>query len=118
MQNALFHKETELKLIALTDFPCGHCRQFLSELHNSDDLQFVFLNGSIKEAMLPEILPFRFRPQDVLGEDTGDLLMKYNREQQVEFTKSAKEKIEKNSGDPLFAKVAEEARIHASKASP
>eukprot|EP00210_Caulerpa_lentillifera_P002934 g2801.t1 len=115
VQNALFHGETEFQCIALTDFPCGHCRQFLSELHNSEVLRFIFLNSSVKEALLPEILPLRFKPQAVLGSEIGDLLMAYNGKQKVEFNQTAKDKIAKLSGDPLFVKAAEEAKDHAAR---
>ena len=33
--NALHHRETELLFLAVNAVPCGHCRQFLSELYNA-----------------------------------------------------------------------------------
>jgi len=107
--NAIQHGETELLIIAINAVPCGHCRQFLSELHNADNLKFLFKNSPIKECTLPDLLPLRFKPQDVLGDDYTAVLMAPREKAQLQFTKSAREKIQWHSKVQCFQTAAEDA---------
>jgi len=56
--------ETEVTRLAVTDAPCGHCRQFLRELATADQLQLL-LRGRPAHR-LAELLPQAFGP-DALG---------------------------------------------------
>eukprot|EP01085_Mycamoeba_gemmipara_P003530 Mycagemm_TRINITY_DN9980_c0_g1::TRINITY_DN9980_c0_g1_i1::g.3530::m.3530 type:complete len:319 gc:universal TRINITY_DN9980_c0_g1_i1:1052-96(-) len=82
--NLLRHEEMKketLKLLIVNWPPCGHCRQFLSELPNSSTLQIRILdNGgkgpqdSVTIEELPKLLPRWFLPKD-LGV-TGEYLLR------------------------------------------
>lgn len=70
--NALHHGETSLRKIAVSAAPCGHCRQFFTELNCSDSIRFSFSGGTYS---LGELLPNRFRPSDLLEDSTIPLLL-------------------------------------------
>ncbi|KAJ6801996.1 CDA1 [Iris pallida] len=74
--NALLHAEPSLDLIAVSDAPCGHCRQFLQELRNSSRIRILVTSygpGSDFRP-LPDFLPRPFGPPDLLKEDVPLLL--------------------------------------------
>jgi len=68
--NAFSHQERGLTALAVTDAPCGHCRQFLNELTGGLKLQIIVPDQ--KSRTLEDLLPSSFGPQD-LGV-TGGLL--------------------------------------------
>eukprot|EP00191_Tetraselmis_sp_GSL018_P008532 CAMPEP_0177616572 /NCGR_PEP_ID=MMETSP0419_2-20121207/24251_1 /TAXON_ID=582737 /ORGANISM="Tetraselmis sp., Strain GSL018" /LENGTH=412 /DNA_ID=CAMNT_0019114687 /DNA_START=89 /DNA_END=1324 /DNA_ORIENTATION=+ len=70
--NLLHHGEEALRTIAVSAAPCGYCRQFYSELACAAGVRFIFGSGSYT---LDELLPQRFRPQDLLGEPPPPLLL-------------------------------------------
>ena len=65
--NARLHGETGLDTLAVNGTPCGHCRQFLSEINNPQ-LAIIYPNGQSKP--LSQILPNAFTPQ-ALGNKQG-----------------------------------------------
>lgn len=68
--NARLHGETELRAIAVSAAPCGHCRQFMNEMSGEGELQILIPHcPSVAYASL---LPEAFGPKD-LGL-SGDLL--------------------------------------------
>ena len=60
VNNALLHGEKGLKRITVTAAPCGHCRQFLNELHFADDLEIIVIGRA--PMMLSSLLPQSFGP--------------------------------------------------------
>lgn len=73
--NLRHHCEPVVDMIAVNAAPCGHCRQFLSELQCSDTVQFVFGDQAQDTFSLAHLLPMRFRPEDLLGDDPPPLLL-------------------------------------------
>lgn len=64
--NALVHGEDSITSLALTAAPCGHCRQFLYEMHNRSDLRFLIdEKPATRTSTLHELLPDPFGPQDL-----------------------------------------------------
>lgn len=129
--NALHHGETRIEKLAISAAPCGHCRQFFSELNCAvrcmcfcenpcdtvtiiitscmlqDSIKFLFFNGSYS---LGQLLPMRFKPTDLL-EDPSTPLLLLPQNNNVEFTAQAKEQIQKwrDSGNTLLVQAAEAA---------
>jgi cytidine deaminase len=58
--NAYMHEETGLAALAVTAAPCGHCRQFLNELPESDKLK-IYIAGQ-PPTTLGALLPAAFGP--------------------------------------------------------
>jgi cytidine deaminase len=56
------HQEEEVTAIALSAAPCGHCRQFLCEMGESDHLMILMPNS---KGTLATFLPGSFGPQDL-----------------------------------------------------
>ena len=57
------HGEKQLKTLALLGPPCGHCRQFLRELENWNDVKFLIPEHP--PYFLSELLPFSFGPEEL-----------------------------------------------------
>ena len=70
--NALHHGERGIKKIAVSAAPCGHCRQFFSELNCANSIRFSFSGGSYS---LGQLLPKRFGPLDLLMDRNSPLLL-------------------------------------------
>lgn len=59
--NALVNGCTNITDLIITHFPCGHCRQFLSEFFGSHNLNIhVFHDGQFITKTLHDYLPFSF----------------------------------------------------------
>ncbi|XP_068338937.1 cytidine deaminase 1-like [Pyrus communis] len=80
--NLSIHSESKLQYIAVSAAPCGHCRQFFQEIRGAQDIQILItsvesgddnsgLNGFDPLLLL---LPHRFGPEDLLGQDVPLLL--------------------------------------------
>ncbi|KAF8388835.1 hypothetical protein HHK36_025515 [Tetracentron sinense] len=72
---------TQLKYIAVSSAPCGHCRQFLQEIRSASDIQILITSteneGDNQDNVFRPIshfLPYRFGPDDLLGKDVPLLL--------------------------------------------
>jgi len=70
LANAFANQERGLEAIAVTDAPCGHCRQFLNEISDAGRIRII-VEGQ-KPRTLEELLPASFGPRD-LGVTTGML---------------------------------------------
>jgi cytidine deaminase len=66
--NAYMHSETGVTALAVTAAPCGHCRQFLTEMVPDGNLRILVLNAPATK--LSTLLPMAFGPRD-LGRDRG-----------------------------------------------
>jgi cytidine deaminase len=60
-----YHRGATLDLIAVSDRPCGHCRQFMTEFEGREVLTILDPGGD--RLRLAEMLPWNFSPVD-LGE--------------------------------------------------
>ncbi|CAF1084801.1 unnamed protein product [Didymodactylos carnosus] len=58
---ALAHCKGEegIELISVSHFPCGHCRQFLNELYQSDKIKILLPNEQLQYS-LSDLLPYAF----------------------------------------------------------
>lgn len=67
INNAMSHQENGIIDVTVTASPCGHCRQFMNELHCAEQLAINlatgFEDGGTRR--LTEILPDAFGPQDL-----------------------------------------------------
>jgi cytidine deaminase len=61
--NAFRHGERGVSALAVTAAPCGHCRQFLYEMHNGSDLRII--TPSSRPVTLATLLPSPFGPKDL-----------------------------------------------------
>lgn len=61
--NAIVHGETGLQSLAVSDAPCGYCRQFLYELNKAKELIIVL--GGKPPTLLTTLLPDAFGPSDL-----------------------------------------------------
>ena len=105
--NALHHGEESIEKLAISAAPCGHCRQFFSELDCADSIKFLFFGGSYS---LGQLLPMRFKPQDLLDTSTVPLLLK-PQDNKVTFTDESLAHIQawRQEGRLDLVKAAEEA---------
>ncbi len=58
--NAFVHDEREFRALAVNAPPCGHCRQFMSEIFGMDDFTII-IEGTV-ETSLGHLLPESFGP--------------------------------------------------------
>lgn len=65
--NAAQHGERDLRLVAVSAAPCGHCRQFLQELRGAPDLRILIADAAAETQTLAHFLPHRFGPNDVIA---------------------------------------------------
>eukprot|EP00892_Ulva_mutabilis_P006359 jgi/Ulvmu1/4095/UM019_0074.1 len=103
--NLRHHGETVVDIIAVNAAPCGHCRQFLSELQCSDTVQFVFGDEAEDTFSLAQLLPMRFRPQDLLGDDPPPLLLS-PQNNSVGLSPAAEAALSDRGSDDLFQRAA------------
>jgi cytidine deaminase len=61
--NAWMHGEREIRAIAATETPCGHCRQFLVEL--GDPQRLAISLPAHHSVTLADLLPHSFGPRDL-----------------------------------------------------
>lgn len=105
--NALHHGETALKKLAISAAPCGHCRQFFSELACADSIKFLFFGGSYS---LGQLLPMRFKPIDLLDSKETPLLLQ-PQHHKVAFSQDSKQQIRawEDAGEKQLVEAAYEA---------
>lgn len=105
--NALHHGETALKKLAISAAPCGHCRQFFSELACADSIKFLFFGGSYS---LGQLLPMRFKPTDLLDSKEAPLLLQ-PQHHKVAFSQESKQQIRawEDTGETQLVEAAYEA---------
>ena len=71
--NAWLQGAKQIEAVAVTDAPCGYCRQFLYELEGSPNLTVLFYSqgdGKLIRTNLSGLLPAAFGPHD-LGSKIG-----------------------------------------------
>ncbi|KAL4426361.1 hypothetical protein ABPG77_004655 [Micractinium sp. CCAP 211/92] len=107
--NALHHGEREIRRLAVSAAPCGHCRQFYSELACAETVRFSFQGGSYS---LGQLLPMRFRPQDLLSDPPPPLLLE-QQDNRIQLTSAARTELAQRSHDPAFVRAAAEALAEA-----
>jgi cytidine deaminase len=73
LSNAYMHSESGIAAIAVTAAPCGHCRQFMTEMAPTGDIQ-ILITGQ-PPSRLDALLPMSFGPKD-LGFKEGALPVK------------------------------------------
>ncbi|XP_065851225.1 cytidine deaminase 1-like [Euphorbia lathyris] len=84
--NLTLNAESNLKYVAVSDAPCGHCRQFFQEIRHAPDIKILVTgdnkdakNGNLKEfESLSHFLPHRFGPNDLLEKDAPLVLEPHN----------------------------------------
>ncbi|XP_022971881.1 cytidine deaminase 1-like [Cucurbita maxima] len=71
VMNLALNDESRLNFLAVSAAPCGHCRQFLQEVRAAAEIE-IFVSSiescskSNDYVPLPELLPHRFGPDDLL----------------------------------------------------
>jgi cytidine deaminase len=70
LSNAYMHSEKKIEAIAVTAAPCGHCRQFMTEMAPNGDIQILIAGRA--PTRLDVLLPMAFGPKD-LGFKAGAL---------------------------------------------
>ena len=73
VMNAWLQGAWQIEAIAVTDPPCGYCRQFLYELQEGKNLKIIIPDGADEKLAwhkLPDLLPAAFGPDD-LGSPSG-----------------------------------------------
>lgn len=63
INNALLHNEHAITRIAISDAPCGHCRQFLNEIKDASQIEIIVLGN--EPTLLKHLLPESFGPIDL-----------------------------------------------------
>ncbi|XP_057873727.2 cytidine deaminase 1 [Cryptomeria japonica] len=63
--NAAQHGERQLRFIAVSAAPCGHCRQFLQELYGAPEINILIADERAETQSLLHFLPHRFGPDDL-----------------------------------------------------
>lgn len=78
--NAALHAEPSIRFIAVSEFPCGHCRQFLQEIRSVSQIQLLVTGGEGGGTGTGDFLPVScflpnpFGPSDLLHEGVPLLL--------------------------------------------
>lgn len=63
--NAAQHGEVQLRFIAVSAAPCGHCRQFLQEVWGVPEINILIADEHAETQSLLYFLPHRFGPDDL-----------------------------------------------------
>jgi len=58
-----FHNETQIKALGLSAAPCGHCRQFMTELTNFENIEICVEGQPLR--LLKELIPSCFSPVEL-----------------------------------------------------
>ncbi|KAF8066324.1 CDA1 [Scenedesmus sp. PABB004] len=111
LANLLLHRERSLHSLAISAAPCGHCRQFYSELACADSVRFVFgYRGHAEPAVfsLDQLLPARFGPLDLLEDPSAPLLLEEQRHA-LAWAPAAADALAARRGDAAFVAAADAA---------
>ncbi|WP_428818791.1 cytidine deaminase [Microbulbifer sp. MCCC 1A16149] len=101
------NREPGIASLAVSAAPCGHCRQFLYELSESNPLQIVFPEGTrqrYRQTDIAELLPGAFGPAD-LGHEGN--MMAVN----IAATSAQLEVEQSANGDALVTEALKAARF-------
>ncbi|PNW73736.1 hypothetical protein CHLRE_13g570550v5 [Chlamydomonas reinhardtii] len=112
--NCLHAGESSIRALAVSAAPCGHCRQFYSEIKDADDLEFIF-GKDARPKFLNDLLPERFGPADLQDEPFPLLLEQQSNS--VAWSPEAEAAMAEagRRGDSAFAQAAGEALAEAQK---
>jgi cytidine deaminase len=121
--NLRLHKETELEFVAVNAAPCGHCRQFYSELWCADKVKFLFptseATATVKNTPrqlhsyhLEQLLPMRFKPQDLLGSNPPPLMLQPQQHRLI-WTQKARAELARHADNETFQAAASVALAEA-----
>ncbi|KAG2436574.1 hypothetical protein HYH02_011511 [Chlamydomonas schloesseri] len=110
--NCLHAGETSIRALAVSAAPCGHCRQFYSEIKDADELEFIF-GRDARPKFLNDLLPERFTPADLQDEPFPLLLERQSNP--VAWSPEAEAVVAARRGDAAFARAAAEALAEAQK---
>ena len=72
ISNAWHQGETRLRRLYVNEAPCGHCRQFMNELNQVEDMEFVvnrLANDQKKIYRISDLLPDAFGPANLKQEE-------------------------------------------------
>ncbi|XP_021911620.1 cytidine deaminase 1 [Carica papaya] len=77
--NLYLNAESNLRYVAVSSAPCGHCRQFFQEIRGASDINVLVTSDEPNEDRskfrpLSYFLPHRFGPDDLLDKDEPLLL--------------------------------------------
>ena len=97
LSNAYMHGEQSVPSLAITAAPCGHCRQFMTEIAPDGDMEIIVEKG--EPLKLSSVLPMAFGPKN-LGRKQGALPVK-----------ETNLNLKTASSDPLSRAALEAARI-------
>ena len=73
INNAWLNGAQAVLKIAISDAPCGYCRQFMNELSTADSLEILLPE---RDFNLHELLPYSFGPKDLGNEAVYFLISK------------------------------------------
>ncbi|KAL6221951.1 hypothetical protein ACLB2K_005343 [Fragaria x ananassa] len=86
--NLSIQSEPRLDYVAVSAAPCGHCRQFFQKIRRAQDINILITSDESGDdgnhnpcgqfSPLRHLLPHRFGPEDLLGEDVPLVLEKHN----------------------------------------
>ena len=65
VSNAAQHGELQLRFIAVSAAPCGHCRQFLQEVWGVPEINILIADEHVETQSLLYFLPHIFGPIDL-----------------------------------------------------
>ncbi|KXZ49237.1 hypothetical protein GPECTOR_22g829 [Gonium pectorale] len=108
--NCLHNGETSMRALAVSAAPCGHCRQFYSEIKDADSLEYIF-GADAKPKYLTDLLPERFGPADLQDEPFPLLLEPQHNA--VAWSGPAEVEVAARQGDEAFQRAAAEALAEA-----
>ncbi|KAK9805228.1 hypothetical protein WJX72_007282 [[Myrmecia] bisecta] len=111
--NAIHHQEREIIKLAVSAAPCGHCRQFYSELSCANTIQFMFGKDG-HTYTLAQLLPQRFGPADLLDDPSTPLLLQPQNNDLV-WSREAEEALQARQGDGHFQDAAASALEQATQ---
>jgi cytidine deaminase len=113
--NALHCGERGIRKVAVSAAPCGHCRQFYTELNCAETIRFSFSGGTYS---LGQLLPMRFRPSDLLTDPNTPLLLDPQCNP-LELTPDAKAKVSRlaSTGDDAPLAIAAHAALEQARTS-
>jgi cytidine deaminase len=101
ISNAFSHGESEIKIIAVTAAPCGHCRQFMTEFSLSMDMSVIIKDTA--EMTVGKLLPEHFGPAH-LGNTHGALQSKRNGLKMLEAVSNSQlEQLAFDAADKSYA---------------
>jgi len=113
LMNCLHHGERSIEVLAVSEAPCGHCRQFYAELSNSETVRFVYGAGqyatqrsascsgtastsgqsphsSYTAYSLDQLLPAKFGPMDLIEDGAPFPLLLEAQNNKVKLSHAAK----------------------------